>query len=118
VVISNGTNNESLNCRIELFIVGEILLPSIIQFFAKADNWVCFLTQYIAYSSAQGVTSDFENFQKIWKIHNRSFCHPLLDFPERLGSSVSPSEFPFFQTVRNWSHDGTKISDELSEESG
>jgi len=106
---------QSLNYRIELLIVDGIPLSSIIQFFTKIDNMVLFLTQHSTYSNAQDVTSDLENFQKIWKTHNRSFRHPLLEFPERLDYNVSPFEFPLFQIVSNWGHD-TKILDKLSVE--
>ena len=109
-----------INAELELShrtpIVGGIP-PSIIQFFAKIDNGVLFLTQYNSYFNAQGVTSDYESFLKIKKSQNRSFRHPLLDFPECFGSSFTPSEFLLFQIVDNRGHDGTIISDKPSVES-
>jgi len=63
---------------------------------------------------SQVISKSFEKSES----HNRSFRHPLLDFSERLGSSFNPSEFPLFQTVDNWGHDGTKILDKPPVKSG
>ena len=63
-------------------------------------NMVPFLTQY-TYYNARGVTSDFENFQKIWKAHNRSFRHLLLDLSRNAlaATLVHPNSSCFIQSV-------------------